>query len=851
MATDRTASKRTRALEAASSDEIELTFWARFAVIVAIALVALVGPGMDGYRVQLFVLAAIALPVNLALWAVARRMMDAVNLVVIVDSILLAVACFLVPPLCAASMVVLATSAVAAAAFVPARYPAIGGVIGLAGILIATPDDWLIIGVAAGATAGAVYAVAQTRSASRARGRYFGHLLRAGATVPVEVDAETGAFCEIGPTIDHILGVGAAAWDDDPRHHLSLLHPDDRAEWDAFLRRIRVGANTWTRVRLRKQDGTWAWVRFDLQSVVGVMGSRLGRGLIVDATSEHTMHVANERSAGIIDRLGAAVATFRLEDPDDEDTLVLESLNPAGRRLLPDVPDVDRPVPVLKAFPWIHPEDVDLLVTVAQGGEGGVRRNEQGLIPAVYGDPVVDVELVPLAESAVAVLITDVTDRHTAEAERQYRSEHDDLSGLLNRSGFRRVAGESLAERGAGDRAAMLVIDLSDFESVNQTLGHTSGDAVLIEVGDRLTKVVGDRGIVARVGGDEFAVFVAPTEADVVWRVAREAAAVIRRPVPVADVSVGLGVSVGVALAPDHAREHDVLLRYAGLAMREAKAERRTVVGYRPEIDQTSVRRLRLAGELSGAIRTGQLVVHYQPKFDLDGGRLVGAEALARWEHPELGLLQPADFLDLARVGGLIPELTGVVLDQLLRDREQFERHLPGLELSFNLTAAELVDPAQLDEVLARIDTAESLSGGIVVEITEEQLMGDADRAVSAMGRLRAAGIGVSIDDFGTGYSAMAYLAELPVSEVKIDRALVSQIGQTERAAAVVRSIIDLAHELKLAVVAEGIEDEETLAILEHAGCDLVQGFLLGRPASAQMLTEHVDPIAGELATGT
>jgi len=406
---------------------------------------------------------------------------------------------------------------------------------------------------------------------------------------------------------------------------------------------------------------------------------------------------------------------------------------------------------------------------------------------------------------------------------------HDALTGLPNRVQLQRQLGTALADVAAhrSPGAAVMILDLDDFKDVNDSLGHQQGDLLLIEVAARLAAGVGDTGTVCRLGGDEFAVLVTGTaDPGAVIDVAHGLLAALARPVALDGLEVEVHGSVGVALAPDHATEPAGLLKRADLAMYDAKVAGHGVRLYQPDLE-SDPRRLALAAELRTALHADAVDVFFQPKAALRSGEVVGVEALARWSHPTLGAVRPDEFIPVAERSGLIGPLTTRVLEASLAAQARWRADGLDLGVAVNLSTRSLLDaglPAEVGLLLQRYGVP---GDRLTLEVTESSVMADPVRAVAVLHQLRDLGVRLSVDDFGTGYSSLSYLKRLPVHEVKIDRTFVAGLREDGEDLAIVRAIIDLGRHLRLDVVAEGVEDQETWDLLTSLGCGLVQGWHL------------------------
>jgi len=425
----------------------------------------------------------------------------------------------------------------------------------------------------------------------------------------------------------------------------------------------------------------------------------------------------------------------------------------------------------------------------------------------------------------------------------QHQALHDALTGLPNRALLGDRIGQAIRQ---ADRemvpAALLLLDLDRFKDVNDTLGHHYGDQLLVQVGQRLQAALRESDTVARLGGDEFAVLlprIATAEGAVA--VARKLQDTLQEPFPLDGLNLEVEASIGLAAYPEHGGDPDELLQHADIAMYVAKETHTGFVLFDPKHDQHSPRRLVLLGELRRAIDQQQLVLHYQPKIDAHSSQILGVEALVRWQHPDHGLIPPAEFIPLAERTGLIGPLTHFVLDAALRQSQQWRQAGHELAVAVNVSARRLLDLEFPDEVAALLTTWQVPARLLVVEITESTIMADPDRALEILSRLNAMGVQVAIDDFGTGYSSLAYLKNLPVHELKVDRSFVSHMTSNARDAVIVRSTVDLGRNLGLRVVAEGVEDSLTLQELETLGCDAVQGYHISRPIPADDLISWLE----------
>lgn len=416
--------------------------------------------------------------------------------------------------------------------------------------------------------------------------------------------------------------------------------------------------------------------------------------------------------------------------------------------------------------------------------------------------------------------------------EMQFMAHHDSLTMLPNRvylhKEFMRYAE---CTHDVTTQAALLLIDLDRFKEINDTLGHHIGDMLLKEIGPRISSVVNNRPcITARLGGDEFAIFIPDVQAGDSEAYASNLLKALRNPFKTDNMMLEIGASIGVAIYPGDGRDSHQLLRSADVAMYEAKRRGCGYVLYTAAMDKHSPERLASMVELSESIRQGQMLLHYQPKIDLNNNQVAGFEALVRWQHPKLGLLYPDRFIPMAEVGEAIHLLSVAVLDDTLKQQSIWLQQGKAYTVAVNLSARNLIDDRLLNALHVLLNKYRTPANLLELEITETALMQDPEGAIELLKKIAELGVTLSIDDYGTGYSSLNYLRRLPINTLKIDRVFVRDMLQNEQDEIIVRSTITLAHNLGLKVVAEGVEDGLTLDRLREMGCDLAQGYYLSRP---------------------
>jgi len=565
-------------------------------------------------------------------------------------------------------------------------------------------------------------------------------------------------------------------------------------------------------------------------AVVAVIGWRRAKSqrrkiarVLHENLSERT---SLRQAANVLDHMQIGVYVARLDDPRNERSLRLVAANPAASAVT-GVRDSDalgrRPE---EAFPALA--HLDLSGTLAEVVRSGVQVTLENVRAR---DTAYAVNAFPLPDQGVGITIEDITDRTLAEQRARHQALHDGLTGLPNRMLLLDRLQQAID---AHARVAVVVLDIDRFKEVNATLGHHHGDLLLEQVARRLSIVVPETTTVARVGSDEFAVVLTDVgdEASTLEAVERLTDS-FDRPISLDGVPVDTRCTAGIAIYPDHGDDADTLLNRAIMALIEADRSGVPRATYRPEHDRFSLRRLTLIAELRGALDRDELVLQYQPNVPLRTGSRLGFEALLRWHHPSMEVVGPDEFIELAEVSGLIHPLTRWVVATAVAQCGRWRDAGLDINVSVNISARNFADTELTDAIAAALTDARVPPDRLVLEITESQLMSDPVVALEAMERVTALGVRISVDDFGTGYSSMSHLRRLPIDEIKIDQSFVLDMTRNESDRAIVRSIIELGHNLGLHVVAEGVEDNETLRALVDMGCDRVQGFLLAAALAA------------------
>jgi diguanylate cyclase (GGDEF)-like protein len=441
----------------------------------------------------------------------------------------------------------------------------------------------------------------------------------------------------------------------------------------------------------------------------------------------------------------------------------------------------------------------------------------------------------------------------------RYLDEFDTLTGLANRHTLNKRLDSELATAGTNGHAiGLLLIDLDTFKEINDTLGHAAGDQVLFETASRLNQLTDETELVARIGGDEFAVVVSGDRGDIQGKaenIARRIlAAFAQSPLEISGRDVAIRGSIGVACYPAHAGNSQELLSNADVALYRAKAEgRHRHVCFDQGFRETLEKRVKLEAELKRALEREEFELYYQPKVALDSGVVVGAEALIRWRHPERGLLPPAEFIQVVNMSSISTSVALWVLKTAAAQARAWQRAGSSIRVSLNL-APSLIHSGELTEAVSRLLRETGLSPSLLeLEVTEDIVLVDEQRALDTFKQIRQLGVLIAFDDFGTGYASLSYLKKFPLDILKIDRSFVAELRQKRDDAAIVEATIGLGKQFNLSVIAEGIEDGETAAILHEMGCDEGQGYHFGKPMPAReferkFLPQARDPVRRDAA---
>ncbi len=460
------------------------------------------------------------------------------------------------------------------------------------------------------------------------------------------------------------------------------------------------------------------------------------------------------------------------------------------------------------------------------------RTSAGGVFPIDLAMSRMDVE----GNSLITAIVRDISVRKEQEAQLRYKATHDSLTDLPNRDLLTSRITEAI-HHAPDQTAALLMLDLDQLKEINDTLGHDTGDVILKQVGGRFASAVPDNATLARIGGDEFAVFVQDDHKAVI-ELAQRLLDSLEQPFYAKGIALRTAVSIGIAYYPEHGERPNLLLQHADVAMYAAKRSSAGYQAYDPASDHNTLRRLKLAGKLRSAIDHDRFIMHYQPIVRLDGPPYLGVEGLVRWEDPEFGLVMPDEFIELAETSDLIGLLTDWTLNKSLAQCAAWRRSGHNAVIAANISARLMQDAALPEALMKNLDKHGVEPDWLTVEITENAFMSDPARARQTTAQIDRLGIQLAIDDFGKGYSSFAYLKNLPVHKLKIDKSFIYDMAGSRADEFIVDAIITLAHGLGLQIVAEGVETKDTYRRLQDMGCDLVQGYLISRPIPS----DHVIP---------
>jgi diguanylate cyclase (GGDEF)-like protein/PAS domain S-box-containing protein len=656
----------------------------------------------------------------------------------------------------------------------------------------------------------------------------------------------------VSPAFEAIWGRSIADLHDDPGLWLSAIHPDDLPHVLRGLEGLAEGVPYDIDYRIRRPDGEQRWINdrgYPLRDRAGEVV--LTSGVATDVTRRKETEEAVRLSAKAFESIADGVIVT-----DANQRIV--SVNPAFTSITgyAEAEILGRTPRFLQsgrhdaAFYGAMWEQIR-----RDGhwrGEIWDRRKDGEVYPELLS-----VSTVRDAAGSITHYVgvcTEISSLKEYEARLHHQAHHDALTGLPNRIAYQQRLAEALARaRRHGHSVAVMLLDLDHFKTINDSLGHAAGDALLETVATRLQAGIRETDTLPRFGGDEFAVLLdSVRDGQAAARVARTLLEALSQPYQVAGQEFSVTASIGVTCYPQDGLEPDLLFKNADVAMYRAKTEGRNRYQFFSEdMNERALETLVMANSLRLALKRGELLLHYQPLHDLSSGRPTGVEALVRWQHPELGLVPPARFIPVAEETGLIEAIGEWVLRAACKQmRAWLDRGLPLARIAVNLSARQFRNPDLVERITVVLAETGLPARHLELEVTESMVMEKPEDAARVLARLKAMGITIAIDDFGTGYSSLSYLKRLPIDRLKIDRSFVHGIPKEADDVAIIKAIISMAKSLKLRLVAEGIETPGQRLFLELEGCDEGQGFLFARPVPAREIEGLIGISPGSIVTG-
>ena len=590
-------------------------------------------------------------------------------------------------------------------------------------------------------------------------------------------------------------------------------------------------------VRFRTAHGAWA--RVQVRAAAHSPAGAVPHGSLIDVTVDEQTRMPWRRFAEMVERDPAACVVLEFVDPDDPATLVLRAANRAARAMLRFEDAAVDGIPIGEVLGTASAQLVrSAAFDVSRTGEAITA--ERLSFAEVHGT-YLDLRVDRLMDATIGLVLSDVTATVALEDRLRHQASHDALTSLPNRVLFEERLAVAVAEVGPDAPVALILVDIDRLRDINEGYGLQLGDHLLMEIGHRLVREVRGTSIVSRTDGDEFAVLTEPcsSAAEAIERAAA-VSAVLDRPFDVQGHLIDVSASVGVVIAPDHAADHRTALRLAQGALGMAKTDERRFAVHRSETPSGSIHRLALLSELRQGLANRDLELRYQPVVDLRSGRVTRVESVLRWRDDQDGTRMPLEFLELAEHSGLIQPLTRWILGEAAAATRRLAHDGDQLVVSTDLSFRNLSDPDLLTFLSLLISSGELSPDALQLEVGEIELMDDPIRAVETLTQLRELGLAVIVDDFGTGYTSLSTICQLPIAGLKIDRSFVANVSSVPADAAIVRSTIDVCHELGLSVGADGVGDANILSTLVGFGCDHAQGGHLSGPVPLEQLPERI-----------
>lgn len=611
---------------------------------------------------------------------------------------------------------------------------------------------------------------------------------------------------------------------------------------EAFMRCIEIDKEVWKTGRmmrneqeLRLPNGNSVFLDMVKVPVYKEGGKPnelvvIGRDITIHKQAERLLKESEQRYRSLVEYNADAVFTYDLEGR-------LMSVNRATEAI---TGYYEEELLYKSPLPIVLPEDrIRTQVHFDQAKKGKAQNYDIAIVHKSGRHVHINIANIPIIVdgevTGVYGIAKDITERRLAEKRIEYMAYHDELTGLINRRFYERKLQEALSEAEAsGNKLAILFLDMDRFKNVNDSMGHALGDELLQALADRLRRCLEDRHIMARLGGDEFTLLCRDVAGEEeVSEIANRIARVLDEPFRLKGCEFHMTASIGIAMYPGDGTDGDTLMRHADIAMYYAKNQGGSYQFYRPGMNRKSHDSWLLESELRKGLERDEFIVYYQPQMDIATGRIIGAEALIRWIHPEKGFVSPGQFIPLAEEIGLIVPLGNWVLDAACRQNKSWqEAGLPPIKMGVNLSLRQFMQQDLARTVANILQNTGLDSSYLDLEITESMTM-EVERAMEVLEQLKSLGISISMDDFGTGYSSLTYLTKFPIDKLKIDQSFIRNITDGANDAAITATIVTMAKNLKLKAIAEGVETDDQLQFLQNCGCDEIQGYWLSPPVPA------------------
>ncbi|MFI8685027.1 EAL domain-containing protein [Rossellomorea sp. NPDC077527] len=627
----------------------------------------------------------------------------------------------------------------------------------------------------------------------------------------------------ITPGIENLYGYPLNDFYQDTLLWKKVIHPDDMQELEKRAEKLSSGQACVSIYRIIRPDGQVRWIQDRGIPTLDEHGEMISfSSVLFDITNRKE---SEDQYRSLVELSPDIIAVISNQSFD--------YINEAGSRLI----GAESPTDILNSDVslFTNLENIKKIREQTKGSTAG-ERFELTVYPLKGEDIELEISAMPILYSgrmAIQLVGRDITNRKKAEKTIHAMAYYDSLTGLPNRNKFKQYLSGSLDEY-PDQSMAILFLDLDRFKVINDTKGHSTGDSILEKVAFRLKKVVDDKGIVFRQGGDEFIIILSNLDEPSVTGMTKEILQTFTSPIVIDEQEFFVTPSIGISMYPKDGKDQESLIKHADTAMYLAKDRgKNNYQFYFPELEKVSSRNMEIENGLRKALELDQFSLHYQPKMDLKTFEIIGVEALIRWEHPVLGMVSPAEFIPLAEETGLIIPIGEWVLQEASKQSKAWEKNGLGIiPVAVNISVRQIKDDGFVAMVEETLEDLQYEPERLELEITES-IMQDFERSTSVLNKLKQFGVIISMDDFGTGYSSLNNLRHLPIDSIKIDKSFVDDIVKSSNQVSIVKAIIDMSQNMNFTTIAEGIETEEQVLFLKRNGCQVGQGYYFSRPLPA------------------